>query len=150
MENLKNEIAEIVSKRLGDKFVYEVSKIKGAFGGEYIKIWIACSNVNINNVSGQKPQIVSLCLDLETLNLEPQSFGGNGGRCIYREPNLSDPSEKYLAMKSVKIPFRKPAANVEKIKAYILKFIDNYIETLRENKEKLRYKNIVDYDYALS
>ena len=104
----------------------------------------------INQVSGQKPQIVSLSLDLDTMELQPQCFGGNGGQSIYREPNLNDPKERFLAMKSVKVPFRKPQQTAEKIKVCILKFVDNYIQTLKDNKDVLKYKNIVDYDYILS
>lgn len=149
METLKNEIYELLMKKLKLKFAYGVSLQNGAFGGTYIKIWIACSEIDINNVRGQKPQIVSLSLD-SSLELEPQAFGGNGGRCIYREPNLNDPNERFLAMKSVKIPFRKPQPTPDKIKAYIIKFVDNYIQALKDNKEVLKYKNLVDYDLVLS
>ena len=89
-------------------------------------------------------------LDLSYLELHPQIFGGNGGQCIYRQPNKEDAKEKYLAMKSVKIPFRKPTQTPEKIKECISKFIDNYIKILKENKEVLRYKEIVNYDEILN
>lgn len=150
METLKNEIIELLTKKLKDKFVFGVSIQDGYFGGKYMQIWVACSLQDINQVRGQKPQIISLSLDLKTMELQPQGFGGNGGRSIYREPNLNDPQEKFLAMKSVKIPFRTPQPTAEKIKVCIAKFVDNYIQTLRDNKDILKYKNLVDYNYVLS
>ena len=149
METLTQEIKDILKAKLGDKFVYNVSKQTNFFGGDYIQIWMACSMIDINEVRGQKPQVVSLSLDIETLELAPQVFAGNGGQRIYRKPNLEDPSEKYLAMKGVKVPFRKPQPTKEKVKESIAKFADNYIKTLRENKATLKYQDIVDYDSIL-
>ncbi len=150
METLQAEITELLQKKLGNKFVYNVSKKTHYFGsGEYLQIWIACSLININDVSGQKPQVVSLSLELPSLELHPQVFGGNGGQAIYREPNLDDPKEKYLAMKSVKIPFRKPQPTKEKVKECIGKFVDNYLKVLRENIKVLKYRELVDYNAIL-
>ena len=150
MEALKNEIAEILTKKLKNKFAFDVTMHKGLGGTPFMKIWIACSNIDINGVSGQKPQVVSLMLEPDTMDLHPQIFGGNGGQSIFRQPNLNDPAEKYLAMKSVKIPFRRPQPTAEKVKACIEKFVDNYITALKENKDVLMYKNLVNYDEVLS
>lgn len=148
---MKNEILELLAKTLPPTFVYDAVERKQPLGnGFYIKIWAACSNIDINNVQGQKPQIVSLCLDLSSLELYPQIFGGNGGQCIYRKPNLEDSKEKYLAMKSVKIPFRKPQPQPEKVLAAIEKFFKNYFLALKENKEVLMYQNLVNYNEILN
>ena len=150
MENLQAEITELIKNKLKGKFPFNVSKHKFSFGDdEYLQIWFACSDKDINNVQGQKPQVVSLCLILKTLELKPQTFGGNGGRCIYRQPNLDDPNERYLAMKSVKLPFRTPTPTVAKVKEGISKFIDNYSKTLKENRATIRYQEMVNYDELL-
>lgn len=118
-------------------------------GIEYIAIAFAASDYDINGVLGQKPQIVSLNLDLETLELHPQIFGGNGGQCIYRKPNLNDPKEKYLAMKGVKIPFKRPKSEERFILAAIERFAKNWVIALKENKDVLQYQDIVNYDEFL-
>ncbi len=148
---MKNEIMNILSSKLKNGFVFDVAERNFSIGsGPYLQIWAACSNDNINGVAGQKAQVVSLCLDLTTLELNPQIYGGNGGRSIHRIPNLNDPSEKYLAMKSVKIPFRTPLKEKKNVLMAIEKFVDNYLKTLRENKSVLMYKNMIDYDTLLS
>lgn len=148
-----NEIVEAIQTRLteklGDRFPFSVYAVNGSFGGKYVCMWIACSTYEINNVNGQRPQMVSLMLDMDGLTLRPQSLGGNGGQCIYRQPNMEDPNERYLAMKSVKVPFRKPKNTVEAAVDCVGKFADNYIKTLADNYDVLRYKEIVDYDGLL-
>lgn len=148
---MKQEITDLLTSLLSSKgFVFGVSEHKNVFSGNYLKIWVACSEININDVSGQKPQLISLNLDIEPLELTVQIFGGNGGQNIYRKPNLNHPEEQYLAMKGIKIPFRKPAPNKESVLKAIEKFVKCYIEKLKENKEVLEYKNIVNYDILLS
>jgi hypothetical protein len=149
MKTLQAEIFALLESKLKGKFIYSVMPRNHYFGGEYLEIWIACSMIDINNVAGQKPQVVSLCLEFPSLELRPQVFGGNGGQCIYRQPNLEEPKEKYLAMKSVKVPFRKPTATKEKVMECIGKFADNYIKTLRENIKVLKYQDIVNYEAIL-
>ena len=146
---LITSIKEKLAARLSTGFPHEVYSTKGSFGGRYICLWIACSTTEINRVQGQRPQMVSLMLDMNDMELRPQVFGGNGGQCIYRQPNLEDPKERYLAMKSVKIPFRKPKGTPEAIVECIGRFADNYIQTLNDNYDVLRYKEMVDYDKLL-
>lgn len=112
----------------------------------YIRIRFAASATNINGVQGQKPQIVSLNLDIKTLELTPQVYGGNGGQHIFRKPDKNNPAEKFLAMQSIKVPFRKPKPEIEKILAAIEKFAKNWLDLLKENKDALMYQNVVDYD----
>lgn len=148
---MQNEILEILMKTLPNGFTYNVQESKNFLGnGTYLKIWAAISNTNINNVTGQKPQIVSLMLDNTTLELHPQVFGGNGGQSIYRKPNLNDPKEKYLAMKSVKIPFRTPQKEKQKVLAAVERFFKNYLAALKENKENLMYQDLVNYNEILN
>jgi hypothetical protein len=100
-------------------------------------------------VQGQLPQVVSLHLSHE-LELSHQVFGGNGGRWIYRRPNMDSPREKYLAMASEKVPFRTPEKNEDAVLRAIGRFINNYKRILIENKAELMYQDIVDYDSLLA
>jgi hypothetical protein len=137
-------IETILKSVLPQQTYIEVDTYKG-FAGTYTKIMFAAADVLINNVRGQRPQAVSLSLLIDEMELTVQCYGGNGGQHIYRNPNLEDPKEKYLAMKSVKIPFRKPQPNEVAIEKAIIKFAQNWLKALNENKQELRYKDIVDY-----
>lgn len=139
------KIESILKSVLPTETYIEVRSYKGAFSDEYIKIMFAAKDFLINNVSGQRPQAVSLCLCLTDLELTTQVYGGNGGQCIYREPNLEDPKEKYLAMKSVKVPFRQPKKEIVAVEGAIKRFAENWLKTLETNKNTLKYKDIVDY-----
>jgi hypothetical protein len=138
------KIESILKSVLPTETYIEVRSYNGAFG-DYIKIMFAAKDFLINNVSGQRPQAVSLRLSLSDMELTTQVFGGNGGQSIYREPNLEDPKEKYLAMKSVKVPFRKPKNELVAVEGAIKRFAENWLKTLEANKDTLRYKDIVDY-----
>lgn len=149
-QDLKSKIEAILEKVVPN-FYHRVWTYKNYFGeGKNLGILIAASDYAINGVRGQFPQAVSLTLDLSSLELHPQIFGGNGGQSIYRNPNMNDPKEKYLAMKSVKIPFRTPTKEEGAVLKAIEKFAENYKKTLKENIDVLRYTDIVDYDALLS
>jgi hypothetical protein len=146
IEKIKNILDEVLP---ANAFRY-VGLSSGSFGGDYIKIGIAASDLNIHQVAGQKPQLVSLMLHLDDMELHPQCFGGNGGQSIYRMPNLELREEKYLAMKNVKIPFRQPKREEKFILATIRKFAENWLQALKDNKEVLMYQDLVNYDAILS
>lgn len=149
IEVLLKAIKDKLAEKLAAGFPHDVYERTSCFGGKSICLWIACSTAEINRVQDQRPQMVSLMLDMKDMELHPQVFGGNGGQCIYRQPNMEDPKERYLAMKSVKVPFRKPKGTPEAIVECIGKFADNYIKTLNDNYDVLRYKEMVDYDKLL-
>ena len=149
-EEIKVKIEQILDKVV-PSFYKGVSIHKNIFDtGNNIRIFIAASDYKINGVSGQLPQVVSLSLDLSDMDLHPQVYGGNGGRAISRKPNMNDPKEKYLAMQSVKVPFRTPQPNEKAVLDAIKKFAENYKKTLAENREVLLYQDIVDYDKLLA
>jgi hypothetical protein len=110
---------------------------------------MAASNYEINRVSGQYPQYVSLMLDLSDMDLHTQVFGGNGGDRIYLIPDKNDPKEKYLAMAGRRIPFRKPKPNEKNVLDAIRRFAQNYRNTLVENRDRLMYQDVVNYDEVL-
>ena len=145
---MKAEIEDILKRTLPSKS-YSLVKEGTIMGDPYMRIEFAVSDFNINNVEGQKPQLVSLMLFTDTLELRPQAFGCNGGQHIYRMPDMADPKEKYLVMKSIKIPFRKPLQEKVNVLAAIERFATNWVKLLKENKEFLMYSNIVNYDEFL-
>lgn len=130
-----------VLQKVAPKLIFSATPRKGFEGTEYLKIYIAAPSID-----GKDMQPVSLSLNLRSLELQPQSYGGNGGQCVYRDPNLADPKEKYLAMKSVKIPFRTPARNEKDVLAAIQRFALNYKKTLVENKDVLKCREQINFD----
>jgi len=149
-QELKEKI-EAILKKVVPNFYHKVWVYNNFFGeGKSFGILISASDYLINNVEGQYPQVVSLSLNLKTLELQPQVFGGNGGQSIYREPNMDDPKEKYLAMKSIKIPFRTPNKNEESVLKAIEKFAENYKKAIKENIDVLKYRDIVDYNSLIN
>ncbi len=144
---MENKIKQVLKDNLPESFNIIVENRKNCFGGEYIKIAFSPNTHNINDVRGQYPQCVSLCYDIESKALYPQIYGGNGGQCIYREINPEIEAEKYLCMKSIKIPFRKPKAEEKSVLKAIEKFTKRYIEVMQANKDQLRYKDIVNYSF---
>jgi hypothetical protein len=143
---LKSKIEKILDKVLLG-FYKNVFVRKNYFDkGESIGIIMAASNYEINRVKGQYPQDVSLMLNVEEMDLNVQVFGGNGGNRIYLVPDKNDAKEKYLAMAGVKIPFRTPKKEEKFVLQAIEKFAENYKKALKENKDRLMYKEYVDYD----
>ena len=144
---MKEKIEAILKEQLPN-FYYRVWE-NSNWGGRYIGIAISAQNYNINNVGGQHPQMVSLCLDLNTLELYPQIYGGNGGGRIYRKPNPNNPEERHLAMKGVKVSFRKPARNEASVLKAVERFCQSYRAALRDNLDDLLYQDIVNYNELL-
>lgn len=140
-----NKIKDLLIKTLPENTHIIVRERKNCFGGNYIMIGFAASNHLINGVEFQYPQFVSLSMYYD-FTLDVQVYGGSGGNRIDRKPNMNDPKEKYLAMKGVKIPFRRPKPNEKAVLGTIEKFAQNWIKALKENKENLCYQDIVNYD----
>ena len=145
---LKPKIESIMSEELPSGFYTFADVSTGSFGGPYMKIAMACSNKD-KHVAGQKAQVVSLCLEAD-LELHPQVYGGNGGQCIHREPNKENTDEKFLAMKSVKVPFRRPNKDEEAVLKAVRRFCQAYLKTLRDNKAVLIDRHEIDYEKLLA
>ncbi len=137
-------IKTLLEKTLPTDSFIEVSNYNG-INSKFIAIIFASKDVLINNVRGQRPDVVSLAINLDDLDVYVQRFGGNGGQSIGIKPNLNDP----LAMTRIKIPFRKPKNEEVAILKAIEKFAQKWILTLKENKDKLLYHNLVNYDEFL-
>ena len=143
---MKEKVFELLKNLLPKQAYFEVTTRKKFYGGEYLKIAFAVSAYCINDVRGQMVQVVSLMLDLDTLELHPQVYGGNGGQRIYRKPKMDDSKEKYLAMVGIKIPFRKPKQEEKFVLSAIERFANNWVKLLKENKDQLMYQDLIDYD----
>jgi len=150
MENIKTSIEEILTKNLPELAYRRVWLGKDHIGnGLFIGIQIAASGYDINGVSNQKCQMVSLRLGLSDMVLDTQCFGGCGGGRIDLIPDKENPKEKYLAMVGYKIPFRKPKAELKFVLSAIEKFANNWIIALDENFDRLKYKEYVNYKELL-
>jgi len=147
-DKIQTEVRNILEKVLPSTFNIMVNQGKDIFGGYYLKIGASPSTYEISQVRGQYPQVVSLRLDFETLELESQIFGGMGGNRFYRDirPDLN-PKEKYLAQSSVKVPFRKPKKELKAVYGAIQRFFERYLELLKEWKDDLKYKEHGDYSF---
>lgn len=148
METIKQQIEEVLNRTLPHK-VYRNVWVGKFMDTQYVGIVIAASDYEINRVRGQFPQDVSLCLD-ENLELYPQAFGGNGGQSIYCIPDRNNPKEKYLAMASRRVPFRKPKKEIRFVLGAVERFAQNWVATLKENKSILMYQDYVNYDELLN
>ena len=146
METLIGKINTAITTQLpSDKFWLEVKPYNGAFGGKYIAIIIAAQKYDgLNGV-----QMVSLSLNTNTMELNVQGFGGNGGQRIERKPNLNNPDEKYLYCKGERISFRTPKPIEEKVLKAIETFTKNYVNALIEFKDVLIDQDKVNYDELL-
>lgn len=151
MEAIKNQIESILTSKLPN-FAIKVIERKNFIGnGTYLAIFIASTmDKTIHNVTNQFPDFCSLRLDND-LTLETQCYGGFGGGSLYRNID-NNADEKYLAMKSVKIPFRKPQQTEKAVLNAISKFADNYLKTLKDIQSMglLRYTDLVDYSKLLN
>lgn len=137
--DMQKAIMDLLTHKLGDRFKYQVTPWNG-MSSQYLKIAISPDGL-------RSMQCVSLSLS-EDLELKPQIYGGEGGNSIYREPNKEDAKEKYLAMKSVTVPFRKPQQNKDAVLRCIDRFADAYIKTLTDNRDKLCYRDVIDFDHC--
>jgi|TARA_R110000796_G_scaffold59008_6_gene135969 hypothetical protein len=144
---MKTQVQELLVSKLPKGFNIIVDERKSCFGGKYLKIAFSPNTHLINGVSGQYPQLVSLSLDLDDMELQTQVFGCNGGGRIYREVDKDHPRERFLAMVGVKVPFRKPKKETKFVLKAIERFVENYMKVLKENAEVLRYKSVVDYSF---
>lgn len=145
---MQDKIAAILNKVVPNAFS-SVSSVE-IMGTNYLRISIAASDYEINNVSGQYPARVQLSLDVDTLELKPSSWGGMGGQQFYRLPNKENPKERYNALAAVRLPFRKPNANETAVLKAVEKFAQNWKKLLGENLEQMPHRENVDYAKAIA
>jgi hypothetical protein len=146
---IKSKIMEIVNSELAGFYIRIQDRTHFFDKSPQLAIKIAASDYEINRVAGQCPQAVSMLLDINSMELSVQVFGCMGGNAIFLIPDPNHPKEKYLAMASVKVPFRTPQKNEEAVFKAIKMFAIRYKNLLIENKDRLMYQNYVDYSSLL-
>lgn len=122
------DIQNILNENLPEGFTGEVSKFK-TLGSVAIKVKLSAGHWEHDGVS--------LALWYEHRELATQGFGGYGGGSFFRKPDRGNPKEKHLAFGRVKVPFRKPKFEEEKIYAAIGRFAKRYAALVLENLEVL-------------
>lgn len=95
-------------------------------------------------------QAVSLSLNLKTLLLQTQGYGGEGGQAIYRDIDPDNPKEKWLAMKNEQVTFRTPQPNEKDVLRAIELFAINYRKTLIQFVDVLKYRDEIDFKALLN
>ena len=145
MQDLKTKVENIIQNTLPDGFYRSVTVGKTFYGTEMLRIIVAASDQHINNVQGQRPQMVSFRLDSD-LSLEPQHYGGCGGRSIELVPEQGS----YLAIERVHIPFRRPKKTEDAVLRALERFFTRYLTALKENKDRLYSAKYADYETLLA
>lgn len=147
IETIKTTISKVVPRGT----VIEVKEKQNYFGGgKYLMIGFYPESKPVNGVRGQYPELFSLCLNFDDMELTTQMYGGCGGQIIYRNPDKNHPQEKYLALVGIKVPFRKPKPELKFIIPAIERFASNWVKLIRENKDQLAHQDYVNYDEFLN
>ncbi len=135
-EALKNLPAQIIVRAIETKFM----------STPIIYIHLFCSDKNINNVDGQKPQKVTLVYTYNPSRPQEAVLEGHFTR-IWREVNKDNYMERRWAMVGEKVPFRRTRGTDAQILKAITRFGENYVATLKANKDVIRYKDLCDYSF---
>ena len=147
---MKDELLSILNKVVPNAY-FEVEDYHIPLGGgTAIRVFLAASSHEINQVKRQHPSLVSLLIHPEKLTIAPQVFCGMGGQNVYLIPDKNNPKERFLALASVRIPFRKPKNDKESVLRCFEKFVKNWKETLSANLERLPVYPETDYSKAIS
>ena len=141
---MKEKILQKIQSIVPNAFVI-VEDRKAFYGGNFLKIAIAGSDKLINNVKGQYPGLVSLSLDLDKKELSVQIYGGCGGQTLLVNVDKNDPAQKYNAYHGVRIPFRKPQPNDEKIVNAIGKFVQNWKDAIKSHLDRMPHAEMADW-----
>lgn len=142
-KDMKNQIENILTNTLPKGAFFKVIESKQVLSNNSTLRVLIAANDNVNNgCFNSYPQLVSLNLELDTLELYPQVFGGVGGRCISLKPEKS-----YMYSESLVIPFRTPKPNEKAVLNAITKFAENYVKKMNENYSSLLHNDKIDYSH---
>jgi hypothetical protein len=104
-----------------------VRKGRSTFFGPDIRImWSSYPKLGLNN-----PDAVSFSLSKDW-EIEPQNYGGIGGRVVSRHIDPNNPDEKMLAYSHEKISWRKAKKNKAAVFAALERFAGRWVETLQK------------------
>ena len=133
---IEEKVLAEIEKAVPAEFYKKVLRRKNVLGtGEFLQIVVAPVDYHINDVRGQRPQVVSFALDLADLELRPQIYGGCGGRSITVKP----PEDSHLYCERVHIPFRTPKRAEKNILAALNRFFARYVAELRKQGSNLMH-----------
>ena len=135
LEEIGLKITDLLKRVLPSKTYINVEPYKG-MASRYLAIEFAASSDFVSGTRGERPQLVSLCLNSK-LELQVQMYGGAGGNMIYRRPDKSKDSEKHYAMVGIKIPFRKPQPNEKSVLQAVENFAKAWVKALKDNADVL-------------
>lgn len=132
---MKDKIKSLIESIVPNAFV--IVEDRNFLGTKSLKILVAASDKLINGVAGQYPGAVSLSLHVKTMELECQSFGGCGGKCLLVKPDLNNPKEAHHAFGSIIVPFRKPKTDERNVLSAIELFIRRWQKTILKNLRRM-------------
>lgn len=145
IQDMKNKIQAILDKTLPENFYKEVS-ICGGLGKS-----IAIIASPLEKTSGSFSQeMVSLCLWFwkgEDIELKPQVFSGYGGQSFIVNAEPGTKEAKLGIYARVKIPFRKPKDEEEKILSAVERFFARYLQALKDNKDRIIDPKRIDLNF---
>lgn len=148
IEQLQAKVIETLKNNLPAEIIFSVDIRTKVFSkGQFLKISIRTSDKLINGCEGMYPDHISLTLD--TLNLEFQIFGCSGGQWLYRKTDKNIPKERYNALGSEKITFRKPKPTEEAVLKALGVICERYVAMLQDFKNRglLQYENYTNYSF---
>jgi hypothetical protein len=97
------------------------------FGPDIRIMWSSHPRLGLNN-----PDAVSFCLESDWA-IEPQMYGGIGGRVVTRHIDPNNPDEAILAYSHEKISWRKPRQkNKAAVFAALERFAKRWVQTLQK------------------
>ncbi len=130
---LKERALSTLAPTMPDGFHYGAHN-RSFLGVEYISIWMRPSDTTVNNVAGQYPAVVSLSLEVASLTLKTQIYGGCGGQTFAVHP----PKNSHYASESVKVPFRRPKTTETAVFKAIERFAERYVDLLKKHAHNLQ------------
>ena len=94
-EAIRNEVEMLLKKNLpSDANIIVKCRFSYFDRQKELKIMFSANSHEINGVSEQFPQAVSLLYNIDEEELSVQHYACNGGQSIYRMPNMEDNREK--------------------------------------------------------
>lgn len=137
------ELKKLVNEKLPEMaFKKVVTMPNVTLQGDFLYIILGASKNKIESDKPTRPQQVSLSLFIGNKiqsSLRPSAMGRDWGNFLWFDGRLR------------KVPFRaSKKMDIETVKKQVSTFIDNWIKTLKENKNKLGHKDIVNYDLLFS
>lgn len=136
LDKLVAVIQKLLDENLPDQIIKRAYEYRDILGGYFVRIEIRSSGKEINRFRGQYQNFISLHLSYPGLSLSFQRYGGMGGQVLYRKIDPENPAEKFLAMKSEKIPFRTPKPEIEAVKKALKSVCVSYVRTLQGFKDR--------------